>query len=513
MTATGNDPYQVFDLLRSELFRYYDTPFGVADAGLQAERRALLDRDRSAWRPPWIEVVPAYESSAATVDKVLAAASGSPDLADFAKSGLIAGFSSLYRHQEAAVKSALAGRNAVLTAGTGSGKTEAFFLPLLSHLLTESRGWQGTSSQGERWWEQTRPKFSSQRESELRPAAVRALILYPMNALVEDQLVRLRRALDGPDARAWLDAHRNGHRFYFGRYTGQTPVSGPEGHRQRLQELVGYLKRADELSERASALDAGGGEARHRYFVPRLDGSETRSRWDMQRHAPDILITNYSMLNVMLKRELERPMFEATREWLAASPTHRFTLVIDELHMYRGTAGTEVAYLLRRLLHRLGLITGGQLSPQVRCLAASASLDEDDRSQQFLEEFFGARADTFDIIPGSVEAPPDGPIPDLSPYAAAIGSTDTADGPSPKELLDQSRAVEAIRIACSRDGSGVARNIDEVAAELFPRLGPDDRRHTMSGLLRARSEEHTSELQSHSFISYAVFCLKKKKQK
>src|ERR1051326_9330320 len=26
-----------------------------------------------------------------------------------------------------------------------------------------------------------------------------------------------------------------------------------------------------------------------------------------------------------------------------------------------------------------------------------------------------------------------------------------------------------------------------------------------------RSEEHTSELQSHSFISYAVFCLKKKK--
>ena len=28
---------------------------------------------------------------------------------------------------------------------------------------------------------------------------------------------------------------------------------------------------------------------------------------------------------------------------------------------------------------------------------------------------------------------------------------------------------------------------------------------------KARSEEHTSELQSHSFISYAVFCLKKKK--
>src|ERR1051326_9520551 len=30
--------------------------------------------------------------------------------------------------------------------------------------------------------------------------------------------------------------------------------------------------------------------------------------------------------------------------------------------------------------------------------------------------------------------------------------------------------------------------------------------------LTTRSEEHTSELQSHSFISYAVFCLKKKKE-
>src|SRR5210317_1304225 len=31
--------------------------------------------------------------------------------------------------------------------------------------------------------------------------------------------------------------------------------------------------------------------------------------------------------------------------------------------------------------------------------------------------------------------------------------------------------------------------------------------------LGTRSEEHTSELQSHSEISYAVFCLKKKKKK
>ena len=40
-----------------------------------------------------------------------------------------------------------------------------------------------------------------------------------------------------------------------------------------------------------------------------------------------------------------------------------------------------------------------------------------------------------------------------------------------------------------------------------------DRLETVRELFtKMRSEEHTSELQSHSFISYAVFCLKKKKQ-
>ncbi len=36
-------------------------------------------------------------------------------------------------------------------------------------------------------------------------------------------------------------------------------------------------------------------------------------------------------------------------------------------------------------------------------------------------------------------------------------------------------------------------------------------RLNVAGVAFSRSEEHTSELQSHSFISYAVFCLKKKK--
>src|SRR3546814_8480751 len=45
---------------------------------------------------------------------------------------------------------------------------------------------------------------------------------------------------------------------------------------------------------------------------------------------------------------------------------------------------------------------------------------------------------------------------------------------------------------------------------------PGSREHCATcrlGLSRARSEEHTSELQSLMRISYAVFCLKKKKNK
>src|SRR3546814_3414809 len=39
------------------------------------------------------------------------------------------------------------------------------------------------------------------------------------------------------------------------------------------------------------------------------------------------------------------------------------------------------------------------------------------------------------------------------------------------------------------------------------------RRYDPDAVIRTRSEEHTSELQSLMRISYAVFCLKKKKQK
>ena len=73
------------------------------------------------------------------------------------------------------------------------------------------------------------------------------------------------------------------------------------------------------------------------YHFPNIDGGEMWSRWDMQATPPDILITNYSMLNIMLMRDIESDIFKQTRNWLEGDSTRKFFLVIDELHSYRGT--------------------------------------------------------------------------------------------------------------------------------------------------------------------------------
>src|SRR5207237_1593196 len=129
-----------------------------------------------------------------------------------------------------------------------------------------------------------------------------------------------------------------------GRYTGRTPVSG-----NRSSAATGRLRAELADAHRDAQLVAGTSAAR---FFATLDGGEMWSRWDMQETPPDILITNYSMLNIMLMRSVESTIFEQTRAWLAEPnhPERVFHLIVDELHAYRGTPGTEVAYILRLLL-------------------------------------------------------------------------------------------------------------------------------------------------------------------
>lgn len=228
LDATGT-----FERLREVYFRYYNTPFGLADKHLEEERTKLLDRDGGVYREPLLELRPEYVLAPHGLAESVEAAQAPPELAPFAEAGMVPPGRRLYTHQEEALKRGMtAGRHAVITAGTGSGKTESFLLPVISSLLQESREWLGATpaSPDTAWWEHDDTPFVSQRTGESgRPQAVRSLVLYPMNALVDDQLTRLRKALDSENVRTWLDENRDGHRFYFGRYTGSTPVTGGRG--------------------------------------------------------------------------------------------------------------------------------------------------------------------------------------------------------------------------------------------------------------------------------------------
>ena len=152
-----SDALGVFDSLRDYLFRYYDTPFSVRDERVQEERRALLDQDAVTWREPWLEVLRDYALNDETLSRsALRAAARTRDLADVRARGLIPPRSSALPAPAEALKAVIGGKNMVITAGTGSGKTEAFLLPVVNALLASPRAWQpldGTARN--RWWRGT----------------------------------------------------------------------------------------------------------------------------------------------------------------------------------------------------------------------------------------------------------------------------------------------------------------------------------------------------------------------
>jgi ATP-dependent helicase YprA (DUF1998 family) len=422
------NPIAIFEGLRDIYFRYLDSPFDLRYPDLLSERRQLLDMDGRLYRHPLIEPVPAYRSSGQTFSQVAhSALAGHWTIAEIdalvamVHAGLFPATRELYVHQrEVFEQSVVHRRDVVVTTGTGSGKTECFLLPIAASLVRESATWAAQGPRDPRWdwWNpahrtgRTWPQRVPQRSHEniaARPAALRALILYPLNALVEDQLARLRDGLDGPAARAWFQANRSGNRFYFGRYTGRTPVSGSRNARttdklrQELQDMEGDYR-----------LVAGTPAAR---FFQSMDGGEMWSRWDMQDHPPDVLITNYSMLNISLMRNIEAPIFDHTRAWLQEDASRTFHLVVDELHTYRGTPGTEVAYLIRVLLDRLGL---SPESDQLRIIASSASVAAGAAGLVYLEEFFGRDRSRFCVVSGSTQPTNPGAAATIAPHANAL---------------------------------------------------------------------------------------------
>jgi len=461
------NPVSIFEGMRDTYLRYLDSPFDLRYDSLVAERRDLLDADGR-----------------------------------------------LYRHQFDALDASMRQRqDVIVTSGTGSGKTECFLLPLAAALVAESANWGAPAPlpAAHDWWNHDGPPGQRyhprvpQRGHEdpiSRPPAMRALVMYPLNALAEDQLVRLRLGFDSLAARGWLDANRLGSRFYFGRYTGRTPVSGAPSSSNKLAEL-----RRELIAMGRDAAAVAGTDAER--FFQSLGGAEMWSRWDMQETPPDILITNYSMLNIMLMRGVEAPIFDATRSWLQLDSRNVFHLVVDELHTYRGTPGTEVAYLLRVLLDRLGLHPDHD---QLRIIASSASLQDDAAGREYLHGFFGRDRSRFEVIGGSQRPLSPTARSTVEQHAAALaafpshlqasGLETAVDGlesavgasgpplPASERLgraLALAEAADALREVCrSDDGTRPQpRQVADIGVRLFPNLAPGAAAEAAEGLVTA----------------------------
>lgn len=187
-----------------------------------------------------------------------------------------------YKHQEKAFEGIKTGRNIVVTTGTGSGKTECFLFPIINELISEIKHGKPTSG-------------------------IRAIMMFPLNALVYDQIDRLRKLLSGlPDIR-------------FGFYTGNTPED--ESSPDYFQKFNQY---------------------KSQYGDPLQN--EVITRKAMKDNPPQILFTNYSMLEYLLIRPTDESIISTE-----ALKNLRF-VVLDEAHNYRGAVGIEVSLLLRRLL-------------------------------------------------------------------------------------------------------------------------------------------------------------------
>lgn len=319
------NPVQISDTLKQTLVSYLTTTFDVNRHGEEPELAQEMERqftqDGALVKGPFLESAPPYRTGASLQDlnregivseRLLA-------LPSFRQGRPIPLNAPLYVHQERAIRKLLEEeRSIVVASGTGSGKSESFLLPILDDLLRTPR------------------------------KGVRAVLIYPLNALVNDQLDRLRTLLGGTS-------------ITFGRYTSE-------------------LAQEDAAARRRSSIEHPENEILGRDVI--------RSG----ERLPNILITNYAMLEYLLLRPQDTALFEHKDDW-------RY-IVLDEAHSYSGAQGIEVAMLIRRLKHKLGKAPGEML-----CVATSATLsDKVEVAASFATTLFGEDVTTDDIIIGDVDS-------------------------------------------------------------------------------------------------------------
>lgn len=287
--------------------RYLLTTFSTDKQVYNAQLAQQLEADKAIADGPYISMSDPYDKGASLVEladegivsaEILKLKNFHPERA-------------LYRHQEESVRKAVAGNNLVVTTGTGSGKTESFLIPVINQLLQEKEA--GTLGPG-----------------------VRTLIIYPMNALVNDQIRRLRELLADMEDEP---------KITFGRFTGET--------RETFQEA--YAKYAETEDVEANPLCS----------------NELISREQMRATPPNILITNYAMLEYLLLRPGDNIIFSEQY-----APLWQY-IVFDEAHSYTGAKGIEVASLVKRVKAML-------CRQDLRFILTSATLGDENANKEII---------------------------------------------------------------------------------------------------------------------------------
>lgn len=328
------DVEQGISKVRSRYESYLKTSFFFKDPHLRQSFEDALQAEELSKGP-----IPEYETgfvhgidAPSLIEEVFA--SQHIDL----KPALISG--ALYTHQEEAIKKSYTDHsNVVVATGTASGKTESFLYPILFELYRQHL--TGT----------------------LKEPGVRALILYPMNALANDQRDRLGEICKRLKAASSTFAPS------FGQYIGRTPENAKD---------------------------------RSRTIPTRLQG-ELIFREEMRQNPPHILLTNYSMLEYLLIRPSDSQLFDN------GNAKHWSFIVLDEAHQYNGAKGMEMGMLIRRLKQRLR--EGGKhQSENFRCVATSATITSEESEEErqsvanFATELFGESFRPDDIVFGTRSA-------------------------------------------------------------------------------------------------------------
>ncbi|MCY2995079.1 MAG: DEAD/DEAH box helicase [Planctomycetota bacterium] len=338
------NPVQFAHGVCDEFLRYLFSAFPLSDPDLAGQARKLLERPSSLDIPlvkgPFVSLSESF-AKGESIQKLAQDGILHPVMP-----GLI-GYPTMYLHQQQVFEAVRGGHHVLVSTGTGSGKTESFLYPIVHDLLRQRD--QGVTS------------------------GLAAILVYPMNALANDQLDRLRDMLGGTG-------------ITFGQWVGTTPDKESDViiERFRGSSRQAYLEERKRRREEAAQED--------RAVRPLAPLEECCSEEDIRSRQPRILLTNYRQLEVLATRLPDISLF-------ADAPLKY--LVFDEAHTYAGATGAEVGCLVRRLR-----ALAGKTPDEITCIGTSATLsdptkkdrDDGETARRFASRFFGVDANKVTLV-------------------------------------------------------------------------------------------------------------------